>query len=163
MRTLWPDQILSSHRVFCSEAVYWKQTNFFIIFLLQLDFKKKKKQKKSRSRLKESNYIKIIQNFHLELKVVFSDSNPLQIKEKSNQIPACSWWWNNKTTGISFIDCGVQEVMCNLQCWLCIFTAFLSVSQVTARLHSMEPVITATLLHTTAHSSPTTLSNMRTL
>lgn len=39
----------------------------------------------------------------------------------------------------------------------------ISVSQVTARLRSMEPVITATLLHTTARSSPTTPSNMRTL
>lgn len=39
----------------------------------------------------------------------------------------------------------------------------ISVPQVTARSHSMEPVITATLLRTTAHSSPTTPSNMRTL
>lgn len=161
MRTLWPDQNLSSHLVLCSEAVYWKQTNFFMIFLLQLCCKNK--QKRSRSRLKECNYIKIIQTFHFEWMVVFSDSNTLQIKEKSNEIPACSWWWNYKTTGVSFIGSGVQEVMCNLQCWICIFTASLSVSQVTARLHSMEPVITATLLHTTARSSPTTLSNMRTL
>lgn len=40
---------------------------------------------------------------------------------------------------------------------------FLSVLQVTAQLHSMEPVIMVTLLHTTARSSPTTPSNMKTL
>lgn len=59
-------------------------------------------------------------------------------------------------------DGSFESYLRTSMCCDSVFTAF-SLLQVTARLHSTEPVITVTLLHTTARSFPTTPSNMKTL
>lgn len=55
-----------------------------------------------------------------------------------------------------------KKQVCDLTLTVCSLL-FISASQATVQLRSMEPGIMATLLHTTARSSPTTPSNTKML
>lgn len=90
-------------------------------------------------------------------------------KEHTNNSLLLYFWYKNPNVFfrtvwfINFIDIfeGVMSGPSHL--WCVHWRRLVSVLQVTAQSDSMEPVITATLLRTTARSSPATPSNMKML